>query len=89
MAWLPKLHYPRVQLCCVLPACHETAEVGIAFEDARQPEPLRLRLSLDDARALCQALLRDQRLWGASGVQSPTSSGRPSVEGSVVPGQSQ
>lgn len=73
MAWLPKQHYPRAELHCTLPACHETGEVGLAFDVEAGGPVLRLRISAEAARVLATSLLNDQRLW-SKGAQSPISS---------------
>lgn len=85
--WLPKHHYPPARLRCVLPSCDETQEIGLAF-DLHDGSILRLRLSLADAQGLL-CCLRDDHRVAANGVQSPMSSGSPSVEGSTLPTQSQ
>lgn len=85
--WLPKQQYPLVDLRCVLPSCDETREIGLAF-NLPDGTVARFRLSLYDAQRLQAALADDHRV-SRIGVQSPISSASPSVEGSVVPAQSQ
>lgn len=69
MAHLPKQHYPRVELRCVLPADEVTGEVGLAFNLA-QGEVLRFRIGGDQARHLMTALAEDQRITGVHGSVS-------------------
>jgi hypothetical protein len=86
MRVLPKHHYAPGGLRCVVPTCDNTGEIGLGF-DAADGTVSRVRLSLAHAALLLAALLDDQRVVAA--CQALSSSGSPSVDGSVVPGQSQ
>lgn len=86
MAVLPREKYEPVGLRCVLPACEATGEVGLGF-DRGDGSVLRLRISGAQAAELLASLQVDQGVPKAA--HAPRSSGSPSVEGSVTPGQSQ
>jgi len=77
-------HYRAAKLRCVLPYHADVDLLGVAF-DLADGEVLRIALDGDSARRMI-CLLTD---YLASGVQSPSSSDMPSVDGSMTPGQSQ
>lgn len=92
------LHYSPVGLHCVLPSDEVTGDIGLGLSEAspqgvtrtimRDGLPvLRVRMQLSDAARLLSALQANQRV--VSACQSLMSSGNPSSEGSVVPGQSE
>lgn len=83
---LPQHHYEPVEFRGFAPSCDLTKQVGLSFNRA-DGTVLRLRLSARDADRLQWVLVDDQ--VDRTGDQSAMSSGRPSVDVSVVPGQSQ
>ena len=87
MGWLPKHHYQQAQLRCVSGNhCDETAEMGISLNMA-DGSIFRFRLSEFDAANLRIYLAEAAQRLAVKRAQSPSSSGSPSVDGSVVPGQ--
>ncbi len=86
MRTLPLHVYPPAELHCVLPSCDQTREIGLGLRLA-DGTLLRVRLSAHAANVIEAALSEDHAR--RTGTQSLMSSGRPSVDGSVVPGQSQ
>lgn len=70
-----------------LPVNLKSGRIGLSF-NVEGGEIVRLELSVRDLRWLIKGAIHYLRLYRKR-VQSPISSGRPSIDGSVVPGQSQ
>lgn len=84
---LPKHRFRAVTLAGYLPTCSETSEVGLLL-DGKDGTVTRVRLSWGDSEALLLNLLCDY-IDLKCVCQSAMSSGSPSVDGLVTPGQSQ
>lgn len=76
----------RLAVVARFPSLHrDRGDIALRLDDDRNKH--RVRLSVAEARQLCDAL-RDELARHDSGDQSPSSSGMPSSDGSPMDGKS-
>lgn len=83
----PLWSFTSVNLRGVTNICKETGEIGVSFDHPTRGETIRLKLKHGAALALAESILAYIAAFPTRS-QSPTSSGIPSVDGSIpVDGQ--